>query len=100
MNSQLFIPKNILFPVAIFGLLFTVFSVTIDLTSLGLPMETSKLLIYLGITCNFFTVIILIVDVFKNHLSSRYLWTLAFLLSGCFAGLYYLINREKYLLPS
>lgn len=96
MNSSLLIPKNILLPLAIIGLLFTVFSVTIDLSSLGLPIETSKLLIYLGVACNFITVIILIVDVFKNNLSSKYLWTLAFLLSGCFAGLYFLLNREKY----
>jgi hypothetical protein len=96
MNSPLLIPKNILIPVAIFGLLFTVFFVTFDLSSLGIPLEASKLLIYLGMACNFFTVIILIVDVFKNNVSTKYLWTLAFLLTGCFAGLYYLLNREKW----
>lgn len=98
MNSHLLIPKNILLPIAIFGLLFTVFSVTFDLSSLGIPVNSSKILIYLGMACNFLTVIIVIIDVFKNNLSSKYLWTLAFLLTGCFAGLYYLLNREKWML--
>lgn len=100
MKNNLLLPKNILLLIAIVGLLFTVFSVTIDLSSLGLPIETSKLLIYVGMACNFITVIVLIVDVFKNNLSSKYLWTLGFLLTGCFAGLYYLINREKFLSQS
>ena len=96
MNSNLLFPKNILVPIAIFGLLFTVFSVTFYLSSLGIPVEASKILIYLGMACNFITAIILIVDVFKNSISAKYLWTLAFLLTGCFAGLYYLLNREKW----
>lgn len=95
MQAPLLISKKILFPVAIFGLVFSFITLTFDVAPLGLPSEAGAFLTYLAVLCSFATVLILIVDVFKNNLHARYLWTLAFLLTGCFAGLYYLLNREK-----
>lgn len=97
MKQELLIPKNILFPVAVFGLIFTVCTINIDLTSFGLPLEAGKILTYTALLCNFITVIVLIVDVFKNNLSTKYLWTLGFLFSGCIGGVYYLLKRDSFL---
>ncbi|MCP2039099.1 hypothetical protein [Chryseobacterium sp. HSC-36S06] len=97
MKKDLLISKNVLFPVAVFGLIFTVCTITFDLTPFGLPLEAGKILTYTAVLCNFVTVIVLIVDVFKNNLSTKYLWTLGFLFSGCIAGVYYLLKRDSYL---
>ena len=97
MKSPLIISKNILFPIALFGLVFTLFSVTFDLTHFRIPRQAGNAFTYLALICSFITVIVLIIDVFKNNLSTKYLWTLGFLLTGCIAGLYYLMNRDKFL---
>lgn len=96
MNHKLLLPQNILFPIAVLGLLFGFFTISVDLTHLGIPLAASQLFMYVGLICNFVTVVVLIIDVFKNNVSGKYLWTLAFLLLGCISGLYYLMNREKY----
>ncbi|UOE40656.1 hypothetical protein MTP09_12220 [Chryseobacterium suipulveris] len=95
MEFPLIIQKNKLYPIALIGLIFTLFTITIDLTSLGVPKEFGSVFPVLGLAATFITVVVLIVDVFKNNFSSKYLWTLGFLLTGCIAGLYYLMNREK-----
>ena len=97
MKAPLLLPKNLLYPVALFGLIFSIITVSFDFTNYGISLEAGKFLTYFAILCSFVTVVVLIVDVFKNNLSSKYLWTLAFLISGCIAGLYYLMNREKYI---
>lgn len=96
MNSPLLISKNALIPVALFGLIFTFITVTFDVAPLAIPSEAGGFLTYLAVLCSFVTVVTLIIDVFKNNLHSRYLWTLSFLLTGCFAGLYYLLKRDKF----
>ncbi|MDN3605403.1 hypothetical protein [Kaistella yonginensis] len=97
MKSDLLISKKILYPIAIFGLVFTAFSVTLNLESLGIPFDMGLILIYSGLFANFLASVILIVDVFKNNLSSKYIWTLSFLFLGALSGLFYLRNRDQYL---
>lgn len=94
-SSNLLVSKNIIYPIALFGLIFGVFTVTIDLTSLGIPLQLSKILPFLALICNFIIAVVLIVDVFKNNLSAKYLWTIGFLLTGSIAGVFYLMNRER-----
>lgn len=97
MNSKLLIPQNILYPVAIFGLIFTVFSVTLNLESCGIPFDLGLVLIYAGLIANFLATVVLIIDVFKNNLSTRFLWTMSFLFLGSLSGLFYLKNRNYYI---
>ncbi|KMQ71758.1 hypothetical protein [Chryseobacterium koreense] len=97
MTSDLLVSKNMLYPIALFGLIFGIVTVTFDLRSLGIPLAMGMVLPFLALICNFITVAVLIVDVFKNNLSAKYLWTLAFLFAGCIAGVFYLMNRTLYL---
>ena len=97
MNSDLLLPKKVLFPVALFGLILGMFTITFDFNAFGIPEEVGKILPYLALICNFTTVVVLLIDIFRNNLSTKYLWSLGFLLTGCLAGLYYLMNRDKYL---
>lgn len=94
-SSNLLVSKNIIYAIALLGLIFGVFTVTIDLTNLGIRLEVGKILPFLVLICNFITAVVLIVDVFKNNLSAKYLWTIGFLLTGCVAGVFYLMNRER-----
>ena len=95
MNARLLISKNILIPIAVYGFVFTFITITFDVTPLKIPAAFGSFLTYLAVMCSFVTVFVLMIDVFKNNLQSRYLWTLGFLVSGCFAGLYYLLKRDR-----
>lgn len=94
MKNELLIPKNILYPIAVFGIILTVFTVSFDLTSLGISLEAGKILTYIALLCNFITAAVLIIDVFKNNNAAKFLWALAFLFFGSLAGYIYLRKRD------
>lgn len=100
MATKLLIPEKILIPLMMVGLLFTFISVSFDLTSFGIPLAAGKILQMFGLIANFIVAMVLIVDVFKNNLSARYLWTLGFLIFAPIVGYFYVRNRESYLRPS
>ena len=96
MKNDLLISKNILYWLVLFGIIFTVFSVSFDLTSFGISLQAGKVLTYVAVLCNFIVAVVLIIDVFKNQNPSKLLWTLGFLLFGALVGYFYLRNRDSY----
>lgn len=100
MKTKLLIPENILFPLIIFGFLFTFFSITFDVSSFGIPLFFGKILQILGLIANFIVAVVLIVDVFKNNVPAKYLWTFGFLIFAPIVGYFYVRNRENYLTSS
>ena len=96
MKTDLLISPSILYWLVLFGIIFTVFSVSFDLTSFGISLEKGKILSYVAVLCNFIVAFVLIIDVFKNQNPSRFVWTLGFLLFGAFVGYFYLRNRDNY----
>lgn len=97
MKKELLVPKNILYPLIALGFLFNFFRVSFDRTSLGIPLSVGDFLVYAGLVASFISTIILIVDVFKNNVNGKYLWTFAFLISGGLIGFFYLRGRDYYL---
>ncbi len=97
MKTKLLIPENILYPLIIFGFLFTFFTITFDVSAFGIPIIFGKILQMLGIIANFIVAVVLIVDVFKNNISAKYLWTFGFLIFAPIVGYIYVRNRENYL---
>lgn len=100
MKTKLLIPENILFPIALFGVIFTVFTVSFDLTTFGIPLAAGKVLTLIAVLCSFITAVVLIIDVFKNNVSAKYFWTLGLLFTGGIAGLIYLMKRNKVVIES
>ena len=96
MKHKLLLSENLLYFLAILGALFTVFSLTVDFSSLGLPRSSDKVMIYIGLLCSFVTALVLIANVFKNNIESKYKWTLGFLVFGGILGLFYLRFRDQY----
>ena len=97
MKNELLIPKNILFALIAFGFLFNFSALSFDFEKMGIPLEVSNVLISLGLISSFIATIILIVDVFKNNVNAKYIWTVAFLFSGGLIGFFYLRSRDYYL---
>lgn len=97
MATKLLIPENILIPLMMVGLLFTFFSVSFDLTSFGISLMAGKILQMFGLIANFIVAMVLIVDVFKNNVSAKYIWTFGFLIFAPIVGYFYVRNRESYL---
>ena len=100
MKTNLLIPENTLFLLALFSAIFTVFTITIDVTSFGIPLEFGRFITYIALLCGFLVAVVLIVDVFRNDIFAKYLWTLGFLISGGITRLFYLRSRSKYLAKS
>jgi len=97
MKSKLLLPENMLFPLIVFGFLFTFFSITFDVSAFGIPLVFGKILQIIGLIANFIVAIVLIVDVFKNNVSAKYIWTFGFLIFAPIVGYFYVRNRESYL---
>lgn len=97
MKSKLLLPENMLFPLIVFGFLFTFFFITFDVSAFGIPLVFGKILQIIGLIANFIVAIVLIVDVFKNNVSAKYIWTFGFLIFAPIVGYFYVRNRESYL---
>jgi len=100
MKTKLLIPADFLLILALFGAIFTFFTISFDLTNFGIPLEAGKFITYIALLCSFIVALILIADVFKNNVPRKYLWTLGFLLSGGITGIFYLRSRNKYIMQS
>ncbi len=95
MKTQLLIPVRILYLLAIFGCVFSVVTVSFNMEFLHLPFGGNNILGLMALFCNFIVSFVLIVDVFRNNLDGKYLWTLGFLFPGGIIALFYFAKREK-----
>ncbi|QBO58073.1 hypothetical protein [Chryseobacterium salivictor] len=97
MKKELLLSKNVLYTLILVNFVFNFFTVFYSIPSLDIPLAAGKVLIYIGLFSSFIASVVLIVDVFTNHINGRYLWTLAFLFSGGLLGFFYLRGRDYYL---
>ena len=97
MRKALLVPQNALYVLILLSFIFTFFKITFDFTSFGIPLEWGKILIFVGLAASFIVSVVLIVDVFKNNVNGKYLWTLAFFMSAGLLGYFYLRSRDYYL---
>ena len=97
MKNELLIPKNILLTLIAVGFLFNFSAISFDLESMGIPLMVGNILVFVGLVASFIATVVLIVDVFKNNINGKYLWTVAFLFSGGLIGFFYVRSRDYYL---
>ncbi|QOW11494.1 hypothetical protein Q73A0000_14515 [Kaistella flava (ex Peng et al. 2021)] len=97
MKKELLLPKTVLYTLILINLVFNFVIIFFKIPSLDISLAAGKVLIYIGLFSSFIASMVLIVDVFTNHINGRYLWTLAFLFSGGFIGFFYLRSRDYYL---
>lgn len=97
MRKELLVPQNALYVLILLSFIFIFFNITFDFTSFGIPLEWGRILILVGLAASFIVSVVLIVDVFKNDVNGKYLWTLAFFMSAGLLGYFYLRSRDHYL---
>ena len=97
MRKELLVPQNSLYLLILLSFIFTFFKITLDITSVGIPLEWGRILVVVGLTASFVVSVVLIVDVFKNDVNGKYLWTLVFFMSAGLLGYFYLRSRDHYL---
>lgn len=97
MKNELLLPRNILYILIALGFFFNFFQISFDITTAGIPLLIGDILVYLGLLASFIATVVLIIDVFKNNVNGKYLWTLGFLFSGGLIGFFYLRSRDYYL---
>ncbi len=97
MRKELLVPQKSLYLLILLSFIFTFFNITLDITSVGIPLEWGRILVVIGLAASFVVSVVLIVDVFKNDVNGKYLWTLAFFMSAGLLGYFYLRSRDHYL---
>ena len=97
MRKELLVPQNALYALILLSFIFTFFNFTFDIASFGIPLEWGRILIVVGLAASFVVSVVLIVDVFKNDVNGKYLWTLALFMSAGLLGYFYLRSRDHYL---
>ena len=97
MRKELLVPQNALYLLILLSFIFTFLNITFDITSVGIPLEWGRILVVVGLAASFVVSVVLIVDVFKNDVNGKYLWTLAFFMSAGLLGYFYLRSRDHYL---
>lgn len=97
MRKELLVPQNALYLLILLSFIFTFFNITVDIASVGIPLEWARILVVVGLAASFVVSVVLIVDVFKNNVNGKYLWTLAFFMSAGLLGYFYLKSRDHYL---
>lgn len=97
MRKELLVPQNALYLLILLSFIFTFFNITFDIASFGVPLEWGRILVVIGLAASFVVSVVLIVDVFKNDVNGKYLWTLAFFMSAGLLGYFYLRSRDHYL---
>ena len=97
MRKELLVPQNALYLLILLSFVFTFFNITFDIASFGVPLKWGRILVDVGLTASFVVSVVLIVDVFKNNVNGKYLWTLAFFMSAGLLGYFYLRSRDHYL---
>ncbi len=97
MRKELLVPQNALYVLILLSFIFAFFNITLDIASVGIPLEWGRILVVVGLTASFVVSVVLIVDVFKNDVNGKYLWTLAFFMSAGLLGYFYLRSRDHYL---
>ena len=97
MRKELLVPQNALYLLILLSFIFTFLNITFDITSVGIPLEWGRILVVVGLAASFVVSVVLIVDVFKNDVNGKYLWTLAFFMSVGLLGYFYLRSRDHYL---
>lgn len=97
MKKELLLPKSILYVLTLLSFVFVFFNITFDFSNFGFSLEVNKILKFVGLLASFIVSVVVIIDVFKNDVNGKYLWTLAFLMSAGLLGYFYLRNRDFYL---
>ena len=97
MRKELLVPQNALYLLILLSFIFTFFNITFDIASFGIPLEWGRIMAAVGLAASFVVSVVLIVDVFKNNVNGKYLWTLAFFMSAGLFGYFYLRSRDHYL---
>ena len=97
MRKDLLLPVNLLYLLILVGFAFSFFMITYDVAALGIPPQVGRALIFVGMISSFIASVVLIIDVFSNDVSGKYLWTVAILFSGGIIGFFYLRSRGHYL---
>ncbi len=97
MRKELLVPQNALYLLILLSFIFTFFNITFNIASFGIPLEWGRIMVAVGLAASFVVSVVLIVDVFKNDVNGKYLWTLAFFMSAGLLGYFYLRSRDHYL---
>ena len=96
MRKELLVPQNALYLLILLSFIFTFFNITFNIASFGIPLEWGRIMVAVGLAASFVVSVVLIVDVFKNDVNGKYLWTLAFFMSAGLLGYFYLRSRDHY----
>lgn len=94
---QLLIPKNIILPISILGLVSTFLGTLFKLSHWHFGFITPNILLSISIIFSLLSVFVVLLDITKNQIKNKILWIIPLLFIGNLVSIIYLINREAHL---
>ena len=93
----LLIPKNIILPISILGLILTVIGTLMKLNHWSFGIFTPNLLLSISIVFTLLAIFVVLLDIIKNPIKNKFLWIIPLLFVGNIVSMIYLINRESHI---
>ena len=94
---HLLIPKNIILPISILGLILTVIGTLMKLNHWSFGIFTPNLLLSISIVFTLLAIFVVLLDIIKNPIKNKFLWIIPLLFVGNIVSMIYLINRESHI---
>lgn len=94
-THHLLIPKNIILPISILGLILTVIGTLMKLNHWSFGIFTPNLLLSISMVFSLFAIFVVLLDIIKNPIKNKFLWIIPLLFIGNIVAIIYLINRES-----
>ena len=93
----LLIPKNIILPISILGLILTVIGTLLKLSHWSFGIFTPNLVLSISIVFTLLAIFVVLLDIIKNPIKNKFLWIIPLLFVGNIVSMIYLINRESHI---
>ena len=93
----LLIPKNIILPISILGVIFTVIGTLLKLSHWSFGIFTPNLVLSISIVFTLLAIFVVLLDIIKNPIKNKFLWIIPLLFVGNIVSMIYLMNRESHI---
>lgn len=93
----LLIPKNIILPISILGLILTVIGTLMKLNHWNFGAITPNMILGVSTIFSLIALFVVIIDITRNPLKNKFLWIVPLFFTGNIVTIIYLINREAHL---
>ena len=93
----LLIPKHILMPIAVIGLIAGIFGALMKITHWEMDANVMKIILIVSIVFTLTAIFVVLLDIIRNPILNKFLWFVPLLFFGNIVAIVYLLVRDAHL---